>query len=65
MFGLPLSTTLIMGGIMLFWVVYTIIFYVRTKDWPLEDADYDGSGDELGPEGRGPLDASAPEGGTR
>ena len=65
MFGLPMSTTLIMGGIMLFWVVYTIIFYVRTKNWPIEDADYYASSDEIGPEGHSPLDASAPEGGTR
>ncbi|GAA4283655.1 hypothetical protein GCM10022261_11860 [Brevibacterium daeguense] len=40
MFGLPLSTTLIMGGVMLFWVVYTIVFYLRTADWVVEDADY-------------------------
>lgn len=40
MFGLPWSTTLIMGGVMLFWVVYTIVFYLRTADWAVEDADY-------------------------
>lgn len=40
MFGLPWSTTLIMGGVMLFWVVYTIVFYLRTADWVVEDADY-------------------------
>ena len=41
MFGLPLSTTLIMGGVMLFWIVYTIVFYVSTRNWVVEDADYD------------------------
>ena len=41
MFGLPLSTTLIMGGVMLFWIVYTIVFYVSTWNWVVEDADYD------------------------
>lgn len=41
MFGLPMSTTLIMSGVMLFWIVYTIVFYVRTQDWVLEDSDYD------------------------
>ena len=65
MFGLPMSTTLIMGGVMLFWVVYTLVFYVKTKDWTLEDADYDGSGDAPGADDLGPLDASAPEGGAR
>lgn len=40
MFGLPWSTTLIMGGVLLFWVVYTIVFYLRTADWIVEDADY-------------------------
>lgn len=41
MFGLPASTTLIMGGVMLFWIVYTIVFYVSTRNWVVEDADYD------------------------
>jgi hypothetical protein len=49
MFGLPVSTTLIMGGVMLFWVVYTIVFYLRTADWAVEDADYStSSADDLG-----------------
>ena len=59
MFGLPMSTTLIMGGVMLFWVVYTLIFFMRTKDWNYDDADYDGPGGGPGP------DAPAPDGGTR
>lgn len=41
MFGLPLETTLIMGGGVLFWVGYTLVFYFSTKRWSLEDADYD------------------------
>ncbi|MGO1440582.1 MAG: hypothetical protein ACTHVY_10885 [Brevibacterium yomogidense] len=65
MFGLPMSTTLIMGGVMLFWVVYTIVFYVRTKNWAIEDADYSASSDGIGPEGHSPLDPSAPGEGTR
>lgn len=65
MFGLPMSTTLIMGGVMLFWVVYTIVFYVRTKDWTLEDADYDSSSDDLSSEGGSPLGTTAPGEGTR
>ncbi|MGO1396986.1 hypothetical protein BSP109_01528 [Brevibacterium sp. Mu109] len=65
MFGLPMSTTLIMGGVMLFWVVYTIVFYVRTKDWTLEDADYDASSDDPGTDGHGPLGTAASGEGTR
>ena len=41
MFGLPMSTTLIMSAVMLFWIVYTIVFYVSTRNWVVEDADYD------------------------
>lgn len=43
MFGLPWETTLIMGGIILFWIGYTLVFYFSTKRWNLEDADYDKS----------------------
>lgn len=41
MFGLPTETTLIMGGVILFWVAYTLIFFVTTKSWSVEDSDYD------------------------
>lgn len=40
MFGLPMSTTLIMSAIMAFWVVYTLVFYFSTTRWAIEDADY-------------------------
>ncbi|WP_019158425.1 hypothetical protein [Brevibacterium senegalense] len=36
-----MSTTLIMSAVMLFWIVYTIVFYVSTRNWVVEDADYD------------------------
>jgi hypothetical protein len=49
MFGLPMSTTLIMGGVMLFWIVYTIVFYVSTRNWVVEDADYDTPAGEADP----------------
>jgi hypothetical protein len=41
MFGLPTTTTLIMVGILGFWVVYTIAFYVMTSNWSVEDTDSD------------------------
>lgn len=51
MFGLPMSTTLIMGGVMAFWILYTLVFYFSTSNWAVEDADYvpAGADDEAGP----------------
>lgn len=40
MFGLPTSTTLIMGGVMAFWIIYTLVFYFSTSRWSVEDDDY-------------------------
>ncbi|MDS2172912.1 MULTISPECIES: hypothetical protein [unclassified Nesterenkonia] len=51
MFGLPTSTTVIMAAVMGFWVVYTLVFYVSTRGWAVEDADY---------EGRPPVRGEAP-----
>lgn len=45
MFGLPMTTTLILGGVMAFWVVYTLVFYFSTANWSIEDADYAGGQD--------------------
>jgi len=33
MFGLPLETTLIVFGFPVFWIVYTIVFLLRTRNW--------------------------------
>ena len=33
MFGLPLSTVLLVLGFPLFWILYTITFLLLTKDW--------------------------------
>ena len=33
MFDLPLSTTLLLFGFPLFWVVYTLVFLVITRNW--------------------------------
>lgn len=40
MFGLPMSTTLIMVSVIAFWIVYTLVFYVSTRSWAVEDNDY-------------------------
>jgi len=33
MFDLPLSTTLLLVGFPVFWIVYTIAFLVVTRNW--------------------------------
>jgi len=33
MFGLPVSTTLVVFGFPLFWVLYTIVFLLVSKNW--------------------------------
>ncbi|GAA4831196.1 hypothetical protein GCM10023354_07850 [Garicola koreensis] len=58
MLGLPMTTVLIVGSIMAFWVIYTLVFYFSTSNWSLEDADYAPSQD-----GASPGDASPRVGG--
>jgi len=41
MFGLPAETALIIFGFPVFWIVYTIVFLLRTRHWEREDADTD------------------------
>ena len=36
MFGLPLSTTLLVLGFPLFWILYTIGFLLLTRNWDNE-----------------------------
>ncbi len=40
MFGLPIETALVVFGFPLFWIIYTLVFLFRTRDW------VDGSGDD-------------------
>jgi len=44
MFGLPATTTAIMVGVLGFWVLYTLVFYVTTRGWSVEDVDADSEG---------------------
>lgn len=41
MFGLPTTTALLVFGFPLFWILYTIVFLVVTREW-----DKEGAGDE-------------------
>jgi hypothetical protein len=40
-FGLPLETSLLVFGFPLFWIIYTVIFLVRSRDWDNESVDED------------------------
>ena len=44
MFELPLSTSLLVFGFPLFWIVYTIVFLRRTRRWEEEERDREESG---------------------
>jgi hypothetical protein len=33
MFGLPIETVLLVFGFPVFWILYTIVFFVVTRDW--------------------------------
>lgn len=39
MFELPLSTTLLVFGFPLFWIVYSLIFLYRTRTWKDKDTE--------------------------
>jgi hypothetical protein len=33
MFGLPISTSLLVFGFPVFWIAYTIVFLIVSRDW--------------------------------
>jgi len=37
MFGLPWSTSFLVFGFPLLWVLYTVVFFVVTRDWENEE----------------------------
>ena len=39
MFGLPLSTTLLVFGFPILWIVYTIGFLIVSRNWEEQSAD--------------------------
>ena len=46
MFGLPLSTTLLVFGFPVFWIVYTIGFLMVSRDWAWDLSGEDEDEDE-------------------
>ena len=38
LFGLPIETTLLVFGFPGFWILYTIVFLVLSKDWVKDDS---------------------------
>lgn len=41
MFGLPGTTALVLFGFPAFWLLYTLIFFIKTRNWP-DDRESDG-----------------------
>ena len=39
MFELPLGTTLLVFGFPIFWIVYTLVFLILTRDWRDESSE--------------------------
>jgi hypothetical protein len=37
MFGLPIETALLVFGFPVFWILYTIVFLYRSRDWVTDD----------------------------
>ena len=50
MFGLPASTTLLVFGFPLLWILYTLVFLRVTRNWTNEEREPD-SAREPGPPG--------------
>ncbi len=39
MFGLPFETAVVVFGFPLFWIIYTVVFLLRTRDWVDDSGD--------------------------
>ncbi len=46
MFGLPAATSWVLFGFPAFWVVYTIVFFVKSRNWPDDNDGNDEGGSE-------------------
>jgi hypothetical protein len=44
MFGLPATTSLVLFGFPAFWILYTVIFLIKTRNWSSEDREEDTRG---------------------
>jgi len=40
-FGLPIETALLVFGFPVFWILYTIVFQILSKDWVNDDVTGD------------------------
>ncbi len=43
MFGLPIATTILVFGFPVFWILYTAIFLLVSRDWDEDSPDGDDS----------------------
>jgi len=39
MFGLPFETAAVVFGFPLFWIIYTVVFLLRTRGWVDDSGD--------------------------
>lgn len=41
MFGLPVETALLVFGVPVLWIIYTVIFLIRSRHWQDDEATGD------------------------
>lgn len=41
MFALPATTWIVITGVLGFWIIYTGVFYMISRNWTIEDVDYE------------------------
>lgn len=46
MFGLPVTTSVVVFGFPVFWIVYTLVFLWRSRDWDDQDPETRGTNNE-------------------
>ena len=46
MFGLPGLTAAVLFGFPIFWILYTVVFFIKSKDWPDDDEKENTGGDK-------------------
>ena len=45
MLGLPAATSWILFGFPAFWIIYTVVFFISTRNWPDDPDNYEDGGD--------------------
>lgn len=45
MFGLPAATSWVLIGFPAFWIIYTVVFFISSRNWPDDPDNYESGGD--------------------